>query len=149
VLSVSRMSWSMPADEMTEMLARAEALYYDADFAKSIELLLGVDSQLRPQAGRVQDKVNVKLQLALAYVGLNDTARARNYFAEVYALDLDHPIDPQMFSPKVIQLAAEAKAQQLEVRCATARSDAERQLKGGSADAVMKLIGANQKCGGL
>src|SRR5262245_11492453 len=149
ILSVSRISWSMPADETTEILARAEALYYEADFAKSIELLLGLDSQLRPQAGHVEDKVNVKLQLALGYVGLNDTTRARNYFEELYALDVDHPIDPQMFSPKVIQLAADAKAQQLEVRCQTARSDAERQLKSGGADAVMKLIGSNQKCGGL
>ena len=52
ILSVSRTGWSMPADETTEILARAEALYYEADFAKSIELLLRLDSQLRPQAGR-------------------------------------------------------------------------------------------------
>src|SRR5215471_2888503 len=116
ILSISTVAHSTPADDPKEMLARAEALYYEADFAKSIELLLRADQLLGQQSGQVQQKTDVKLQLALGFLGLNDRARAKQYLVELYALDSDHQIDPQMFSPKVIQLAEEAKAEQGETR---------------------------------
>ncbi len=150
VLSVNRSGWSAPADDPNEMLARAEALYYQAEFAKSIELLLRADELLQQQPGHVREKTDVKLQLALGFIGLNDTARAKDYLQELYALDLDHHIDPQIFSPKIIQLAEEAKAEKNELRCRHLVDEAQRQLGTGNADAAVKVIGSNQaKCAGL
>ena len=48
IISISTVAYSTPADDPKEMLARAEALYYQADFAKSIELLLRADELLGP-----------------------------------------------------------------------------------------------------
>src|SRR5262249_54519050 len=124
VISVSQIAWPRAADDVSETMARAEALYYEADFAKSIELLLHVDSLLGPQGDRLQEKAGVKLQLALAYIGLNDTGRAKTYFRDLYELDPDHVVDPQQFSPKVVVLAEQAKAEQNEARCRAVLSDA-------------------------
>ena len=142
--------WSMPADEVSETLARAEALYYEADFTKSIELLLRVDKLLRPLSDRQQEKISVKLHLGLAYIGLNDSNQAKVYFRELYALDPDYSVDPLRFSPKVIQFAEKAKVEQNEIRCKTVANDAQQQLEGGNAQAVLELIGPNRsKCSGL
>jgi len=150
IVSLSRYGWSTRSDEVSDMLARAEALYYEADFAKSVELLLHADDLLRPQAGRLEEKTDVKLQLALGFIGLNDSSRAKAYLGELYALDADHRIDPEMFSPKVIRLAEEAKAEQETLRCRSLSDEAESQLRTGNGDAVVKLIGSNRaKCSAL
>jgi TonB family protein len=150
ILSAGGPGWSRPADEPREMLARALALYYEADFAKSIELLLRADDLLRQQSGTLQDKIDVKLQLALGFIGLNDSTKAKSYLEELYALDLDHRIDPQTFSPKVIQLADEAKAGQKELRCRSLTDQAHRQLEAGRSEAVVSLIASSEaKCPGL
>src|SRR5262245_39999038 len=144
IVSGSGSAWSIPADEPSEMLARAQALYFEADFAKSIELLLRADELLQQQSGRQQEKTEVKLQLALGFIGLNDTTRAKAYLEELYALDADHRIDPQIFSPKVIRLAEEAKATQSEVRCKSLSDETQRQLSAGNSAAVVKLIGSSR-----
>lgn len=150
IVSASASGWSTVADEPSEMLARAEALYYEADFAKSIELLLRANELLGRQPDHLQEKAAVKLQLALGYIGLNDSARAKTYLGELYALDSDHRIDPQVFSPKVIRLADEARAEQNQVRCRSVMDDAQRQLGIGNTDGVVKLIGATgTKCSEL
>jgi tetratricopeptide (TPR) repeat protein len=146
---VTRSGWSLPGDEPSEMLARAEALYYEADFAKSIELLLRADELLRQQSGNLKEKTDVKLQLALSFIGLNDIARAKAYLQELYALDLDRRIDPQMYSPKVLRLADEAKAEQNEIRCRTASEQAQRQLDAGNSAAVVRLLGSTTGCPAL
>src|SRR3954463_14399439 len=107
---LSRPAWSevrASADDPSEMLARAEALYYEAEFAKSVELLSRADEMLRPQQGHLQEKINIKMQLALAYMGLNDLNRAKANLVELYALNLDYHIDPQVVAPKVVKLAEE------------------------------------------
>src|SRR2546427_10108900 len=101
LITASGPGWPAPADEAGEMLARADALYYEADFAKSIELLLRADELLRQKSGHLQERTEVKLQLALGFIGLNDSTRAKAYLGELYALDSDHYVDPQMLSPKV------------------------------------------------
>jgi hypothetical protein len=106
---------SAAADDPRELLARAEALYYQADFAKSIELLSRADELLQNETGRMTEKTAVKLQLALSFIGLKDRSRAKKYLQELYALDSRYEIDPQLFSTKVIQLAQEAKAEQDEL----------------------------------
>src|SRR5262245_56478696 len=147
IVSVTRFVWSTPSDELSEMLARAEALYYEADFEKSVELLLRADQLLQQRAAQPKERADVKLQLALGFIGLNDSARAKSYLSEVYALDTDYLIDPHMFSPKVIRLAEEAKAENNELRCRSLFDDAQRQLGSGNADAVVKLIGSSKaKC---
>src|SRR5688572_28557370 len=117
VFSFGRFALAETVDDAREMLARAEALYYEADFEKSVELLLRAADLLREQPGYQKEKSAIKLQIALGLIGLNDSARAKQYLGELYALDADHKIDPQMFSPKVIQLAEEARAEQHEKRC--------------------------------
>jgi hypothetical protein len=149
LVTVSRSVWAA-ADEPGEMLARAEALYYEADFAKSVELLLRVDELLRGQPGRLQEKTDVKLQLALGFIGLNDSTRAKTYLGQLYALDADHQVDPQMFSPKVVRLAEEARAEQNELRCRILSDQAQEQLEKGSSDGVLKVIESGRaRCAGL
>jgi tetratricopeptide (TPR) repeat protein len=132
------------------MLARAEALYYEADFAKSIELLIQADEMLSKRAGSMKEKTDVKLQLALGFIGLNDNARAKTYLGELFVLDPNRVLDPQMFSPKVIKLAEEAKAEQSELRCRSVQQEAQKQLGAGNSDALVKLIVANRSnCTGL
>src|ERR1041385_933974 len=150
ILSLGRYGWATPADEITEMLARAEALYYEADFAKSVELLARADQLLRQQSGHEAEKIDVKLRLALGYIGLNDTARAKAYLVEMYALDADHRLDPQLFSPKVIKLAKDAKTEQEQTRCRSLSDQAETQLRAGNGDALANLIASSRsKCKGL
>jgi tetratricopeptide (TPR) repeat protein len=150
LITATRPGWAVPADEASEMLARAEALYYEADFAKSIELLLRADELISGQAGRLEERTAVKLHLALGYIGLNDSTRGKAYLKELYALDSDHRIDAQAFSPKVIRLAEEAKAEQNELRCRSLLDETERQLGSGKSDPAVKLIASNvAKCPGL
>src|SRR5215467_1037807 len=150
ILLVSRSGSFAAPDELSDLMARAEALYYEADFVKSMELLLRADDLLRPQAGRLKEKTDVKLLLALGSVGLNDMVRAKTYLGELYTLDPGHQLDPQMYSPKVIRLADDAKAEQEVLRCRTVADEAQKQLTAGNGDAVVKLISSNQaKCSGL
>src|SRR5262245_58095522 len=129
MLLFSRSAWSITPDEVSEVLGRAEALYYEADFTKSIQLLSPVDELLRSQPEMVREKIGVKLQLALAYVGLNDNANASLCFRQVYELDPEYSMDRQRFSPKVVALADDAMKEQSEVRCRVARENAQTQLE--------------------
>src|SRR6516165_2276736 len=136
VIAMYRPIWG-GTDEPSEMLARAQVLYYEADFAKSVELLLRADELLRDKPGLLQEKTDVKLQLALGLIGLNDSNRAKVYLGQVYALDPDHQIDPQMFSPKVIRLAEEARTEQNELRCRLLSDQVQVQMEKGTADDVL------------
>jgi tetratricopeptide (TPR) repeat protein len=146
----SRPGWSRSPDEVDDALAKAEALYFEAQFAESIAVLTHVDELLRNQPARRQDKINVKLQLALAHVGLNDPQKAKAFLSDLYAIDPDYALDTQQFSPKVMTLAAQAKAEQQEIRCEAARTDARKNLADGNAKASLDLIGSmKDKCDGL
>ena len=144
VFSLIRSASSAAPDEISEMLLRAEALYYEADFAKSVELLLRADEMLREQPGHEEQKTSVKLQLALGFIGLNDNARAKTYLGELYALNPDHRLDPQVFSPKVLRLAEEAKTDYRQQRCRSLAGEVETHLQAGDADAVVKLMEPNR-----
>jgi len=150
VVLLSRAAWSAASDEPADMLARAEALYYEADFAKSVELLQRADEMLSKQPAGVKEKTDVKLQLALGFIGLNDNDKARKYLGELFVLDPNRAMDPQMFSPKVIKLADEAKAEQNELHCRSVVDDAQKQLTAGNSASLVKLISTNgSKCTGL
>src|SRR5215813_5677711 len=82
IVSMGSPAWAAPADDVSDTLARAEALYYEADFTKSIELLQRLDQSLRTQRDHAREKVSVKLQLALDYIGLNNNNQAKIHFRE-------------------------------------------------------------------
>jgi len=137
-------------DEVTDGLARAEALYYEARFAESIETLRRVQELLSPQPGRLPEKTALKRQLAIAYVGLNDNAQAKSHFRELFELDPDHPIDPEQFSPKVVTLAEAARAEQNEIRCRKAARETQTLLDERDAEAARQiLVSNNGKCPSL
>ena len=136
-----------PKDDIKESLAKAEALYFEARFSDSIQLLLNVNEQLQARPERMADKITVKRQLALANIGLNDTEKAKTFLVEMYMLDPDTVLDPQQFSPKVITLAADAKAISVKQKCQAVGDEARSNLKQGNAVAMIKLLASpDVKC---
>jgi Tfp pilus assembly protein PilF len=137
-------------DEVKDALVHAEALYYGARFTESIALLTRVDDSLKSQPGRLQDKINTKLRLALAYIGMNDAAKAKSLLIDLYTLDPNYVFDPQQFSPKVITVANEARADQTKVQCQAAQTDAKAFLEGGKNAAFLDLMRSmKRKCTAL
>jgi hypothetical protein len=137
-------------DEVKDALVHAEALYYGARFRESIALLTRVDDSLKIQPGRLQDKINTKLRLALAYIGMNDTAKAKSLLIDLYTLDPNYVLDPQQFSPKVIAVANEAKTDQSKVQCQAAQTDAKAYLENGKNAAFLDLMRSmKRKCTAL
>jgi tetratricopeptide (TPR) repeat protein len=138
---------TLPAEEIKDALAHAEALYYGARFNESIALLSRVDDALQAQPGRLQEKTDTKLRLALAYIGLNDTAKAKTFLMGLYALNADYELDAKQFPPKVITVAADAKTEQMKARCFTAQTDARSYLDGGqNAKFIDLLKSMDRKC---
>lgn len=150
VLSVQSIEKTPVEDEVNDALAHAAALYYDARFKESIELLLRIDELLQLKTDHVREKIDVKLHLALDHIGLNENMEAKLSLSDLYALDADYRLDPQQFSPKVLALAEEARAEADEVRCRRVHDDAAKELEAQNATAVMSLIGSmKSKCAGL
>ena len=131
---------STAPSEIKDALAHAEALYYGARFGESITLLTKVDDALSAEQGRIPEKVETKLRLALANIGLNDTVKAKAYFMGMYALNPDYSIDAQAFSPKVLSVATDAKAEQTRLRCSSAQMDARKYLDSGQTPAFLDLF---------
>lgn len=127
-------------DQIKEALARAEALYFEAKFNESIQLLSQVNEALRTQPARVKERISTKFQLALANMGLNNAAAAKSFLMEIYALDADFTVDAQQFSPKVIALTNEAKTEYGVVRCKTTLEDARKYLAGGDSAALLNIL---------
>src|SRR4051812_26198449 len=93
------------SDEIKEGLARAESLYYEAKFTDSIQLLAQINDSLQTRNDRMPDRINAKLQLALAHIGMNNPAIAKLFLTEIYLLQPDFKLDGQQYSPKVLALA--------------------------------------------
>lgn len=127
-------------DEVKDGLQRAESLFYEAKFVESIQLLAHVNDVLQSKPGRLPDKIATKLQLALANIGLNDTASAKTFLGELYALDPDYVLDPKQFSPKVVALANDARNEQTKTRCVEAKDTARRGIVSGDAIGVLALL---------
>src|ERR1044071_85289 len=128
-------------NEIRDALAHAEALYDAAQFKEAIALLKRIDGVLSTQPQLVKDRVETKLELGLASIGLNDTAKAKSYFTELYALNPDYALDGQYFSPKVTAVAAEAradaKAEQLKAWCFETQTKARTYLDSGQTKAFL------------
>jgi tetratricopeptide (TPR) repeat protein len=139
-----------PQDEVKDALSHAEALYYAARFNDSIGLLTRVDDLLKSQPGRQQEKIETKLRLALANIGLNDTTQAHTYFMALYSLDPDYALDAKQFSPKVIAVASDAKTETAKARCFSAQTDARSLMDSGQAAQLLDLFRSSAtKCAGL
>jgi len=137
-------------DEINDAIAHAEALYDAARFSDAITLLTRIDTVLSEQSGRLPEKVETKLHLALNSIGLNETAKAKSFFMELYALDLDYALNSQRFSPKVMDVAAEAKTEQTKMWCYDAQTNARTYLESGQTAAFLNLIqSAGSKCTAL
>jgi len=144
---IQAVALSAQQDDVKDALTHAEALYYAARFTESVDLLSRVDESLHKQPGRLQEKIDTKLKLALATIGLNDAAKAKLIFMELYALDSNFNLDPDQFSPKVVAVAAEAKADQTKLQCQNAQTDAHKYLEAGDTKALLALIRSSQsKC---
>ena len=147
IFAIQAPTQSAAQDEIKDGLLRAESLFYEAKFIESIQLLAHVNDVLQTKPGRVPDKIAAKLQLALANIGLNDTASAKSFLSEVYALDPDYVIDVKQFSPKVVALANDAKNDQLKTRCQEAGDNARRALAAGDATGIQTILGTTKsKC---
>src|SRR5262249_45817262 len=150
LIAIQAVAQTAPQDDVKDALAHAEALYYGARFSESIALLTRVDDTLKTQPGRLQEKINTKLRLALAHIGLNETAQAKALLVELYALNLDYVLDAAQFSPKVIAVANEARAEQIKVQCQSAQEDARKYLNVGNTSAFLDLDRSlRSKCPGL
>src|SRR5215471_13735886 len=128
------------ADEIRDALAHAEALYYEAKFKDSIQLLLRIDDGLRQTAGHQEEKGATKLQLALANVGLNDSEKAKGFLRELFDVAPDFPMDPDQFSPKIVALALDARKEGSEMRCHNSVEDARKLLQGGNTGSLLELF---------
>ena len=93
IVLLSRPGWPASSDDVDDALAKAESLYFEAQFAESIKVLLKVDESLRAHPERRDDRINVKLQLALAHIGLNDPLKAKSFLNDLYAIDPDYAMD--------------------------------------------------------
>ena len=137
-------------DEIADALSRAESLYFEAKFKDAIQVLQHADDLLRPDAGRIPEKINVKIQLALSHVGLNEIPQAKTSLREVFVLDADYKLDPQQFPPKIIALADQAKAEQGQIRCQQARADARKYMDTGNTALLLTVLQTMKpKCTGL
>jgi hypothetical protein len=69
---------------------------------------------------------------------------------EVYALDSNYVLDPGQFSPKVLTVAADAKAEQLKSECFAAQTEARTHLESGNTTALFDLFRSKRsKCTAL
>ena len=100
---------SPSAEEIQTKLSQAEEFYFNARFEESIVILRRLDLALKEQPGRISEGVKVKLQLALAHIGLNETDEARMRFEELCRLDSAYVLDPSEFAPKILRLFNEAR----------------------------------------
>ena len=106
-----------PQSDVNTILARAEVAYYEARFSDTIAMLVPLNASLEGQPGRVTELVRTKLQLALAYIGLNLLPEAKMLFSELYELDPQFSLDEAKFTRKVLALFEEAKAARDERKC--------------------------------
>lgn len=119
VLSAGVAQRALSQEDVDTTLRRAQALYFEARFKDSVQLLLPVDAALRQRTDRVSQSISVKLQLALGYIGQNQINEAKSVFQEVCVLDDAYSLDASQFAPKVLALFDDAKAEQKKSRCQT------------------------------
>jgi tetratricopeptide (TPR) repeat protein len=148
VLGVSVLQRSpLSTSDIQALLSRGESLYYEARFADSISVLQPLDAALEQHPERVQDRIVIKLDLALAHIGLNESQAAKALFADILALDPMFSLDAERFAPKIIQLFDEAKAESSKTSCVRICDEVDRQRRTGNLDGAVKQLQAAGPCG--
>lgn len=126
--------------DVANALNRAERLYYDAQFEETIAVLNPIDASLQPQPALLDEKVRIKVLLALAYIGLNENGKAKSLFKEVSELDANFSLSSEKFSANVIALFDEAKAEQTEDSCRQICQSVNRSLDAHDLAAVLEYV---------
>ena len=139
IASIGLVQRVLSQDDVEGTLNRAQALYYEARFKDSVELLLPVDARLRQQPDRVAQSISIKLQLALGYIGQNQIAAAKSTFREVCALNGDYALDSEQFAPKVLALFEDARAEQRKAKCDAFCVKLDQVLKEGDSQGLVRL----------
>jgi len=140
-LTLQTVGPSTAPDDFKDAIAHAEALYYEARFKDSIQLLSRIDDQLRGNPAFVEERAITKLQLALSHIGLNDMDKAKAFLRELYDVDPEYILDPQEFSPKVVALAIDARKEEKDVRCQATVEDAHKLLLAENTGLLVDLLG--------
>ena len=139
VVSIGSVQRATSQEDIERTLTRAQNLYYEARFKDSVDLLLPVDAALRERPAQGGLTIGVKLQLALSYVGQNLTREAKAAFQEVCVLDPEYSLDSSQFSPKVIALFNDAKAEQEKIKCEARCGQIDKLSKSGDAAGLLAL----------
>lgn len=139
ILSIAGVQRAVSQEDVERTLGRAQALYYEAHFKDSVDILLPVDQALRQQPSRVGLSISVKLQLALGYIGQNQTEEAKSVLQEVCVLDPEYSLDSNQFAPKVLALYDDVKTKQKQTRCETFCKEIDRLSKTGDVQGLLNL----------
>lgn len=139
VLSMAVVQRAESQEDVERTLNQAQALYYEAHFKDSVDLLLPVDAALRQKTSPVGLSISVKLQLALGYIGQNQTEQAKSVLTEVCMLDPEYSLDANQFAPKVIALYDDVKAKQKQSRCETFCKEVDRLSKAGDVQGLLSM----------
>jgi tetratricopeptide (TPR) repeat protein len=131
-------------DDVAAALVRAENLYYDAQFEQTIDVLRPIDTAL-PSSVSLDQKTSVKVLLALAYIGLNDNAKAKSLFKEASGLDPNLTLSSEKFSPNVLALFDEAKDEHREDNCRIICQTVNKSLDEHDLTAVLEYVKANSE----
>ena len=139
VVSIGSVQRATSQEDIERTLTRAQNLYYEARFKDSVDLLLPVDAALRQRPAPGGLTIGVKLQLALSYIGQNLTREAKAAFQEVCVLDPEYSLDSSQFSPKVIALFNDAKAEQEKIKCEARCGQIDKLSKSGDVAGLLTL----------
>ena len=91
----------------------AKTLYTEGRLDEAVSALRKVIStlnQLRDQQSRKIQLADAHFHLGLSYFALRDESSALENFRQVVALDPNRHLDPEIYSPKIIGLFAQARA---------------------------------------
>ena len=133
-------------EDITADLARAEALYYGAEFEPAITLLHDLERRIGNDPQRAADRLRIRLYLGLAHLGLNQTENARSRFVEVCQLDRKYTLSAADYSPKVITLFDEAKEMCAQSYCADVCSQIGAAVAEGKISVAQEQIEAAGQC---
>lgn len=100
------------AEKAKEPLEKGKKYYEDSEFIKAIEeLRRAVDllEKTSRERSRNNDLIDAHIHLGLAYIGVNETERAKLQFKDALRLDPEKKLNEDFYAPKVIKLFNKAK----------------------------------------
>jgi len=151
VAALGPFSFLARQENIDAVLNRSEALYYEADYQESLDLLIALDKSIQSRPDIGAQKVRLKLQLALDYFALGDVNNAKAGFAEMCALDPNCSLDVVKYPPRVRDLFEEAKTAQKDNRCRMICETVRNQLAKGEIEPATQQLstttGEERRCG--